>query len=101
MSAVSNIVMPRSSARWITLREVSRSVRWPKLLQPTPTAETRRPEPPRLRMSMEDPVRRVCEQHSILTPAHFTSKASAEVLPCAQKKQPRLDAATDRDRLGA
>src|SRR6266436_861849 len=53
MSAVSNSVMPRSIALWITLREVSRSVRWPKLLQPRPTAETRRPEPPRLRICME------------------------------------------------
>src|SRR5271155_5622464 len=53
MSAVSNNVMPRSIALWITLREVSRSVRWPKLLQPRPTAETRRPEPPRLRICME------------------------------------------------
>ena len=35
-----------------TLREVSRSVRWPKLLQPSPTAETRKPEPPRLRICM-------------------------------------------------
>src|SRR4029077_17695511 len=51
MSAVSNSVMPRSIALWITLREVSRSVRWPKLLQPRPTAETRKPEPPRLRIS--------------------------------------------------
>src|ERR1700755_2633134 len=54
MSAVSNSVTPRSIARWITLREVSRSVRWPKLLQPRPTAETRRPEPPRLRICMID-----------------------------------------------
>src|ERR1700709_2537147 len=53
MSAVSNSVTPRSIALWITLREVSRSVRWPKLLQPRPTAETRRPEPPRLRICME------------------------------------------------
>src|SRR5262249_48531524 len=52
MSAVSNKVTPRSSARWITLREASRSVRWPKLLQPRPTTETRRPEPPRLRICM-------------------------------------------------
>src|ERR1700722_5107039 len=55
MSAVSNRVMPRSIALWITLREVSRSVRWPKLLQPRPTAETRRPELPRLRISMDHP----------------------------------------------
>src|SRR5882724_2407191 len=40
----------------MTLREVSRSVRWPKLLHPRPTAETRRPEPPRLRICMDDPV---------------------------------------------
>src|SRR5213593_3895632 len=53
MSAVSNRVMPRSIALWMTLREVSRSVRWPKLLQPRPTAETRRPEPPRLRICMD------------------------------------------------
>src|SRR3981189_3870964 len=37
----------------MTLREVSRWVRWPKLLQPRPTAETRRPEPPRLRIFMD------------------------------------------------
>src|ERR1700738_4905399 len=53
MSAVSNSVTPRSMALWITLRELSRSVRWPKLLQPRPTAETRRPEPPRLRICMD------------------------------------------------
>src|SRR5882724_9552526 len=53
ISAVSNSVMPRSIALWITLREASRSVRWPKLLQPRPTAETRRPEPPRLRICMD------------------------------------------------
>src|SRR3981081_108559 len=57
MWAVSNSVTPRSIALWITLREVSRSVRWPKLLQPRPTAETRRPEPPRLRICMDHPVR--------------------------------------------
>src|ERR1700690_322964 len=53
MSAVSNSVTPRSIALWITLREVSRSMRWPKLLQPRPTAETRKPEPPRLRICMD------------------------------------------------
>src|ERR1700741_1677082 len=57
MSAGSNRVMPRSSALWITLREPSRSTRWPKLLQPRPTAETRRPEPPRLRICMKNPGR--------------------------------------------
>src|SRR5216683_949305 len=49
MSAVSKRVMPRSSALWTTLREASRSIRPPKLLQPSPTSETSRPERPRLR----------------------------------------------------
>src|ERR1700693_6147300 len=44
--------MPRAIALWITLRGGSRAVRGPKLLQPRPTAETRRPEPPRLRICM-------------------------------------------------
>src|SRR5215470_1503893 len=79
MSAVSNRVMPRSIALWITLREVSRSVRWPKLLQPRPTAETRRPEPPRLRICMD----RSCggegrERAGIVT-----------CVPKARKAQPR------------
>src|SRR2546421_3877088 len=56
MSAVSNSVTPRSIALWITLREASRSVRWPKLLQSRPSADTRRPEPPRLRICMIEPV---------------------------------------------
>src|ERR1700753_2065070 len=58
MSAVSNSVMPKWIALWITLREASRSMRMPKLLQPRPPAETRRPEPPRLRICMGYPVRR-------------------------------------------
>src|SRR5712664_2650011 len=49
MSAVSSRVMPRSSALWTTLREASRSMRPPKLLQPSPTTETSRPDLPRLR----------------------------------------------------
>src|SRR5581483_323108 len=43
--------MPRSSALWITFRVASRSMRPPKLLQPRPMAETRRPDAPRLRIS--------------------------------------------------
>src|SRR5215203_6247688 len=41
--------MPRSSALWTTLRVASRSMRPPKLLQPRPTSDTRRPDDPRLR----------------------------------------------------
>src|SRR4029077_20875996 len=42
--------MPRSSALCMTLREPSRSIRSPpKLLQPSPTTETLRPDLPRLR----------------------------------------------------
>src|SRR5579871_3387186 len=67
MSAVSNSVTPRSIALWITLREASRSMRWPKLLQPRPTAETRRPEAPRLRISMGHPVRGLMDKLTILT----------------------------------
>src|SRR6266851_4672502 len=52
MSAVSKRVMPRSSALWTTLREASRSIRPPKLLQPSPTSETSRPDVPRLRCFM-------------------------------------------------
>src|SRR5262249_10362574 len=44
--------MPASSALWITLVELSRSSRCPKLLQPSPTSETRRPELPTLRNVM-------------------------------------------------
>src|SRR5215469_6676881 len=55
MSAVSNKVMPRSSALCTTARVPSTSSRAPKLLQPSPTTETRRPERPRLRCSIADP----------------------------------------------
>src|SRR5437879_13467349 len=97
--------MPRSIARWITLREVSRSVRWPKLLQPSPTADTRRPEPPRLRISMGGPVRR--KQGPILTVARCTGNRLAPRCCHADKeiagkqKPPQSDAATDGDRFGA
>src|ERR1700744_1400278 len=77
MSAVSNSVMPRSIAFWITFREVSRSVRWPKLLQPRPTAETRRPEPPRLRICMEYPVGRDGNGCHIVTRPLLARKARA------------------------
>src|SRR4051812_36320889 len=43
--------MPRSSARCTTPRVAAMSMRPPKLLQPSPTAETIRPERPRLRCS--------------------------------------------------
>src|SRR5207245_9112918 len=105
MSAVSNSVMPRSIARWITLREVSRSVRWPKLLQPSPTADTRRPEPPRLRISMGGPVRR--KQGLILTAARRTGKrlaprcCHADKEIAGKKTRPQSEAATDRERFGA
>src|SRR6516162_346436 len=54
MSAVSNKVMPRSSALCTTARVPSTSSRAPKLLQPSPTTETRSPDFPRLRCSMFD-----------------------------------------------
>src|SRR5579864_4641365 len=101
MSAVSNSVMPRSIALWITLREVSRSVRWPKLLQPRPTAETRRPEPPRLRICMD----RSCGDGAgaVLwrAPRDAASQRHAWRRRVSGKKmRPRSDAVTDGDRLG-
>src|SRR5207253_5619564 len=109
MSAVSNSVTPTSIARWITFREASRSVRWPKLLQPRPTAETRRPEPPRLRICMIDPVggedregdhcgpRPKPLQGAIAPPVSHDCAARRAT---AKKKRPRSDAATDGDRWG-
>src|SRR3546814_19462236 len=55
MSAVSRGVMPRSSALWTTARVSSRPMRPPKLLQPSPTSDTRRPDRPRFRYSMAHP----------------------------------------------
>src|SRR6187402_3473218 len=48
--------MPRSSALWTTLRVASRSIRPPKLLQPRPTSDTRRPDDPRLRSCIRSPL---------------------------------------------
>ena len=44
--------MPASSAASTTARVASRSMRMPKLLQPSPATETTRPEPPRRRYAM-------------------------------------------------
>ncbi len=95
--------MPRSIALWITLREVSRSVRWPKLLQPMPTADTRRPEPPRLRISMGQSCGigervRHCDGRA-------AGRQGAALPPithgnASRKKRSRSDAATDGDRSG-
>src|SRR3989304_661306 len=52
MSAVSNSVTPRSSARLTTAADCSLSIRIPKLLQPSPATETCRPERPTLRYSI-------------------------------------------------
>src|SRR3954468_16839003 len=99
MSAVSNKVTPRSIALWITLREPSRSVRWPKLLQPRPTAETRRPEPPRLRICMIEPVRGNAMRDHIVARPTRSRKALSTARPCKmvlrRGKWP-LDARIDR-----
>src|SRR5712691_4694677 len=52
MSAVSNRVMPASSAACTTRRVAARSRRVPKLLQPRPTSETRSPVCAKFRCSM-------------------------------------------------
>src|SRR5882724_10686450 len=104
MSAVSNSVMPRSIALWITLREASRSVRWPKLLQPRPTAETRKPEPPRLRICMDQSCEKLFRGKWMLDRAPVGRKARVmfdAIGDMTKKARPRSDAATDGDRLGA
>src|SRR4029077_4853878 len=105
MSAVSNRVMPRSIALWITLREASRSMRWPKLLQPRPTAETRRPEPPRLRICMDRSCGMVAGGGAYCDPHYLARQAAGlSVIAlgshAAKKRRPRSDAATDGGRLG-
>src|ERR671934_43166 len=52
MSAVSKSVMPASSAASTTARVASRSIRPPKLLQPSPTTETSGPSRPNRRVRM-------------------------------------------------
>src|SRR5215831_185311 len=52
MSAVSNSVMPASSAASMTARVASKSARAPKLLQPRPTTETSGPPSPSGRVRM-------------------------------------------------
>src|ERR1700756_2209127 len=47
--------MPRSSALWTTFFVASKSMRPPKLLQPRPTTDTKRPDRPRLRCSNSSP----------------------------------------------
>src|SRR5579863_361730 len=101
--------MPRSIALWITLREASRSMRWPKLLQPRPTAETRRPEPPRLRISMDHPVLvhespLYCDVSRPARKAWLALRPVPEQQKCRKsrdkKVRPRSDAATDGDGWG-
>src|ERR1700761_2877807 len=48
--------MPRSSALWTTSFVASKSMRPPKLLQPRPTTDTRRPDRPRRRCSNYSPL---------------------------------------------
>src|SRR5271156_2982688 len=48
--------MPRSNALWTTLRVAARSILPPKLLQPRPTTETRRPDFPRFLCSIRSSV---------------------------------------------
>src|SRR5579883_2417114 len=70
MSAVSNSVIPTSSALWMTLREASSSIRWPKLLQPRPTTLTFRSDFPSVRVSIE------------VTPSSRAKRSSLRRLDC-------------------
>src|SRR5437868_12839968 len=58
--------MPISSALWTTFFVASKSTRPPKLLQPSPTTDTRRPDRPRLRCSTNRPLRQVrCKRATV------------------------------------
>src|SRR5438067_7048710 len=65
--------MPQSSALCTTARVARSSMRPPKLLQPSPTAETIRPERPRLRCSNAAP------SHSISPARHYRRHSMHEV----------------------
>src|SRR5438270_9969519 len=54
--------MPISSALWTTFFVASKSIRPPKLLQPRPTTDTRRPDRPRLRCSTDRPQQVHCKR---------------------------------------
>src|SRR5271169_6822332 len=63
--------MPRSSALCTTRRVASRSIRPPKLLQPSPTADTRSPDLPRLRCSTK-------QFPLALSPGHYRASPERE-----------------------
>src|SRR5262249_16428119 len=62
--AVSSRLIPRSKALCTTLREASRSIRPPKLLQPSPTMVTCKPDFPRVRRCTYAPVASECPHRS-------------------------------------
>src|SRR5690348_15907239 len=62
ISAVSNSVMPASSAALTTSAVSSGPMRMPKLLQPRPSTDTAKPELPTLRISTAEPPNPPCEQ---------------------------------------
>src|SRR5262245_498705 len=64
-SAVSNRVTPRSSAFATTARVCAWSQRCPKLLQPSPTSETRSPERPSGLVSIVDSERREGDRQTV------------------------------------
>src|SRR6185312_15451812 len=68
--------MPRSSALWTTRRVASRSMRPPKLLQPSPTSVTDRPDFPRLRSS------------TLLSPNRTTGRLNRKALEQLLRNQP-------------
>src|SRR3954447_2428252 len=92
--------MPRSIALWTTLRVASRSMRPPKLLQPRPTTETRRPDFPRLRSCI---ARRSSPAPIVCAPALLKQRREALSTPARAMAAARdrseallLDGALDR-----
>src|SRR5436190_12612023 len=82
--------MPASSARWTTRRVASKSMRPPKLLQPRPTSDTRRPERPRFLISIASP--KVCSCRDCRAGGgneilYFHRRATALAFDCAEDER--------------
>src|ERR1041385_5230639 len=89
--------MPQSSALWMTARELSRSMRWPKLLQPSPTSDTRRPDLPRFRKFMIAPLARTRRHVSHAHPRQTIRLACAAPLRALRLSRSALRSASGID----
>src|ERR1043165_2535540 len=89
--------MPQSSALWMTARELSRSMRWPKLLQPSPPSDPRRPDLPRFRKFMIAPLARTRRHVSHAHPRQTIRLACAAPLRAMRLSRSALRSASGID----